>query len=116
MKTICVVRDLYRVLEKFENNFQETYALSINEAMVLCALGEEGTPMIPTVLGTRMGIRTSHLSKLLRRLEEKQLVSRSLGQEDRRQMFFSLTEEGKERLHQLDLEQIEIPELLRPLF
>ncbi|MBB6276432.1 winged helix DNA-binding protein [Porphyromonas circumdentaria] len=115
MKTVCAIRDLYKVLHDFETTFEETYSLSLNEAMVLCALGEIAVPTIPSQLGAQIGFRNSHLSKLLRRLEQKELISRSLGQEDRRQMFFALTSKGEERIQQLDLEQIEIPEMLRPL-
>lgn len=116
MKTICIVRDLYKALEEFENNFERIHALSINEAMVLCALREFGGCSIPTEIGKRTGIRNSYLSKILRRLEEKGVISRSLGEEDRRQMYFALTSEGTQRLQQLYLDEVEIPERLRPLF
>ena len=41
---------------------------------------------------------------------------RRLGKEDRRQMFFSLTPQGKELLEGLKTHQFDIPELLRSCF
>ncbi len=110
------MRDLYKALGSFEAAFEATYGLSLNESMILCALREFGKPTTPTDLSKRVEIRTSHLSKLLRSLEDKKLISRSLGNEDRRQMYFALTDAGVHRLGQLDMEKVEVPELLRPLF
>ena len=58
---------------------------------------------------------TTHL-KMLRILEEKGLIVRSLGSEDRRQMYFHLTHTGKQRVNELELDKVEIPDLLKPLF
>lgn len=35
------MRDLYRSLALLETRLSETYGLSLNEAMVLCSIGEE---------------------------------------------------------------------------
>ena len=40
MKTICMMRDLYKALAEFEAQFEKEYDLSLNEAMILCALQE----------------------------------------------------------------------------
>ena len=55
-------------------------------------------------------------AKMLRILEEKGLIVRSLGSEDRRQMYFHLTQLGKQRVTELELDKVEIPDLLKPLF
>ena len=40
---------------------------------------------------------------------------RALGEVDKRQMYFNLTEAGKKRLDELDLDKVEVPEILKPL-
>ena len=40
MNTICKMRDIYKALSIFETAFEEVYGISLNEAMVLCALRE----------------------------------------------------------------------------
>jgi DNA-binding HxlR family transcriptional regulator len=55
-------------------------------------------------------------AEMLRILEEKGLIVRSLGSEDRRQMYFHLTQLGKQRVTELELDKVEIPDLLKPLF
>ena len=57
-----------------------------------------------------------YILKMLRILEEKGLIVRSLGSEDRRQMYFHLTQLGKQRVTELELDKVEIPDLLKPLF
>lgn len=43
MNTICKMRDIYKALSVFETAFEEMYAISLNEAMVLvrCAKPEK---------------------------------------------------------------------------
>ena len=53
-------------------------------------------------------------SKVIRAVEDKGLIRRALGEVDKRQMYFSLTEAGKKRLNELDLDKVEIPEMLKP--
>ena len=44
------------------------------------------------------------------------LLVRSLGEKDKRQMFFTLTDKAKERLEDIRKHGIEIPDLLFPFF
>ena len=112
MKTICVMRDVFKAMARFEDAFEKVYQVSLNEAMILCAL-QEASPnnMTATSLSKRTELTPSHASKMLRILEEKELIVRTLGEEDRR-----LSQSGKKLVRQLALEKVEIPELLKPLF
>ena len=47
---------------------------------------------------------------------EKGLIVRTLGSEDRRQMYFTLSAAGRERVCDMEIQKVEIPELLKPLF
>ena len=117
MKTICVMRDVFKAMARFEDAFEKVYQVSLNEAMILCAL-QEASPnnMTATSLSKRTELTPSHASKMLRILEEKELIVRTLGEEDRRLMQFHLSQSGKKLVRQLALEKVEIPELLKPLF
>lgn len=117
MKTICVMRDVFKAMSKFEEAFESVYQVSLNEAMILCAL-QEASPknMTATSLSKRTELSPSHTSKMLRILEEKELIVRTLGEEDRRLMQFHLSQKGKKLVGQLEVEKVEIPELLKPLF
>ena len=114
MKTICVMRDVFKAMARFEDAFEKVYQVSLNEAMILCAL-QEASPnnMTATSLSKRTELTPSHASKMLRILEEKELIVRTLGEEDRRLMQFHLSQSGKKLVRQLALEKVEI---LKPLF
>ena len=38
MKTICAMRDVFRAMTIFEASFEQVYQITLNEAMILCAL------------------------------------------------------------------------------
>ena len=113
MKTICVMRDVFKAMARFEDSFEKVYKISLNEAMILCAL-QEASPKNMTA--TSLSKRTELTSKMLRILEEKELIVRTLGEVDRRLMQFHLSQNGKKLVGELELEKVEIPELLKPLF
>ena len=104
MKTICVMRDVFKAMARFEDSFEKVYKISLNEAMTA------------TSLSKRTELTPSHASKMLRILEEKELIVRTLGEVDRRLMQFHLSQNGKKLVGELELEKVEIPELLKPLF
>lgn len=72
------MRDIYKALAGFEAQFEEVYGLSLNEAMILCALQEAQKEMTSTDLSARTEMGTSHTSKVIRTVEEKGLIKKSL--------------------------------------
>lgn len=111
---ICRIRDLFRAITSLENMFQEAFDLNLNEAMLLCLLNEESS-MTSTEIAEKLGLTASNASKVLGSVERKNLVKRSLGKTDRRQMHFKLSEQGQEKLGHIDCGRIELPEILAPL-
>ena len=83
------MRDLLKGLSELENRLEETYGVSLNEAMVLCSVGAE------TVTAG---------------------MARKLGEQDKRQMYFTLTRKGKNCLERIKEQGVEVPEWLAPLF
>lgn len=114
IKCICVMRELFQALSSLESSLQELYGLSLNEAMVLCCIGQE-TVTAGTIV-ERTGLTPSHASKVIRQAEKKGLLLRELSAEDRRQMRFTLTDKARRCLELMKERGVEIPELLRPLF
>ena len=96
--------------------FEKVYQVSLNEAMILCILKDATERMTATNLSKSTDLSPSHTSKMLRILEEKGLIVRELGNEDRRQMYFHLSSTGKQRVSELEVDKVEMPELLKPLF
>lgn len=114
MKSICLMRDIYKALSDFENNFEKVHGVGLNEAMALCSIGD-GT-LSSTEISEKTGMSTSHTSKVIRSIEEKELIVRALGDKDKRQMYFNLSKKGKECLSEMKCGSVEIPELLKPIF
>lgn len=116
MKTLCKMRDIFKALAGFEVAFERQYRLSLNEAMVLCTLNETEAEMTSTAISQRTEMTPSHTSKIIRAVEAKGFIRREMGQADKRTMYFSLTAAGRNRLFAIELDEVAVPELLKPLF
>ena len=112
MEKLCRIRDIQRAVNHFELEFEARYGICLNEGMVLCSLsGAES--LTSGELSSLLGLTCSNTSKVISSVERKGFVKRLLGTKDKRQMYFSLTEEGKKILKEMECCNIEIPELLR---
>ena len=114
IQCICGMRDLVRALSQLETQLEENYGVTLNEAMVLCSVGDE--TVTAGVIVDRTGLKASHASKVIRQVEEKGLLSRHLGEDDKRQMCFTLTAGAVDCLQRIKARGVEVPELLRPFF
>ena len=47
MKTICVMRDVFKAMARFEDAFEKVYQVSLNEAMILLSLIHISEPTRP---------------------------------------------------------------------
>lgn len=111
---ICVMRNLLSALTELETNLANNYGLSLNEAMVLCCVGDDC--LTASNISHNIGLLPPHTSKTIRSIEKKKLIKRSLGTQDKRQMYFKLTPAGKELLERLKENGVEVPELLQSFF
>lgn len=111
---ICIMRELFSALSSLENNLTEAHGVSLNEAMILCALGNEH--VTASTIAERTGMLPSHTSKVIAVLEKNGLIKRQLGKSDKRRMYFSLTTKGRECLERMKSYEFDIPDLLKPLF
>lgn len=114
METICIMKEIFKAIRNFEDNFYWAHRISLNEAMVLCTLKTE--KLSSSDISEKTGFTPSHTSKLLRAVEDKELIERILGETDKRQMYFSLTSKGAEKLNGIHCRSVEIPDILKPVF
>lgn len=114
MDILCKIRDIYRSVADFELRFEEKYGICLNEGMLLCSLSGRGT-LSSGEIADLLGLKTSNASKVIKAAENKGLVKRILGNNDKRQMYFSLTSKGQKRLLSIDCNDVGVPDLLKAL-
>lgn len=112
MDTLCKVRDLYRAIGEFEARFEKAYDLGLNEGMLLCCLTRMER-LSSGEIAEQLGLTNSNTSKVIKFLENKGFVRRIMGDNDKRQMYFSLTPAGRAKIAEVEGGDIEIPELLK---
>lgn len=114
MDTFCRIRDIYRAIIDFEAVIEHTYGLSLNEGMLLCSLSA-GKTMSSSEIAEVLGLTCSNTSKIIKSVERKGLIKRTLGETDRRSMFFTITGEGMAKLEQVKSGTVEIPQILQEI-
>lgn len=112
METLCKIRDIYRSIIEFEQLFQKEYGVCLNEGMLLCSLSKSDQ-LSSGEIAELLGLTTSNASKVIKSVENKSFIERILGKEDKRQMYFTLTDKGKECLQSLDCSRIRMSETLK---
>lgn len=100
MEPICAIKDIYKALYQFEKDFSENHQITINEAMLLCCL-KEGDCKKAGSICEYIGLSNSRVSKIITSVENKGYIIRSISSEDKRQMLFELTPEGKKKVQQM---------------
>lgn len=109
--TLCRVRDLYRAIGEFAEQFAGRFGLTLDEGMLLCTL-EKGGELSAGELATVLGLHLPKASKVIASVEARGMVARRIGQADRRQMLFSLTPAGREALAAVKEADIALPPML----
>lgn len=100
MESICIIKDIYKTLYLFEKAFADVHQITINEAMLLCCL-KEGEAKSAGMISEYIGLSNSRVSKVITAVENKGFIRRTINKNDKRQMFFSLTLKGKEKIKQM---------------
>lgn len=113
MEKICRIRELLKAISQYEKGIVEAFDISLNEAIVVCLLNNQ--KLASTEISQLTSLTPSHTSKVLRSLEDKGLVSRMMGEKDRRQMYFMITTKGKKIIRAIDNDQIDCPEILESI-
>ena len=93
MESICDIRDLYRTLHTFEKEFSDKYGITLNEGMLLCCMKDDKSKSANEICDF-LALSPSRGSRIITSAEDKNLIKREMGIEDKRKMIFTLTEEG----------------------
>lgn len=111
MESFCKIREIYRAIVDFEIIMASKYGLSLNEGMLLCCLAK-GKTLSSTEIAENLGLTCSNTSKVIKVVENKGLVKRSLGKKDKRNMLFTLTDKGYQSLARFEEGVNDIPPVL----
>ncbi|HNZ85363.1 MAG: MarR family transcriptional regulator [Bacteroidales bacterium] len=111
MESLCYIRNIYRLISKFEEQLQQKHELSLNEGMVLCEL--KNASYSSGEIANLVSLTHSNTSKVIAALEKKQLVTRIIGDTDKRKMFFSITPQGTQKVNELLCEESEIQRIAK---
>jgi len=114
MESICAIKDIYKVLYQFEKTFVEANGITINEAMLLCCL-KDGEKKSAGTISEYIGLSNSRVSKVITAVEDKKFIHRHMNKDDKRQMFFSLTITGKEKIRQMMSTELRFEDLFEQL-
>ena len=112
-KTLCKIRDLQKALDAYAAAYEAAHGLSLKEGMLLCCIAESERTASEIALATELS--SSNCSKIIASAERKELLRRSLGASDKRNMFFGLTEEGKRILGNINANPLEVPDVIRKI-
>ena len=110
VKTLCKIRDLFRSISEFESDFQKKYNICLNEGTLLCSLNNN--KFSSSEIATLLGLTNSNTSKVIKSVEKKGLIKRTIGEQDKRQMYFVLTSKGHKVLETIKCSTREMPETL----
>ena len=87
-----VIRHLWHKMSRMYNQKANDYGVSISVGFILLNIDKEGTPS--TQLGPKMGMEPTSLSRTLKTMEEKGLISRKIDAGDKRKVLIFLTKDG----------------------
>ncbi|MCK5907150.1 MAG: MarR family transcriptional regulator [Flavobacteriales bacterium] len=91
-----MLRSTWQAVAKMYNEQAGKYGESMSIGFTLLSIDpEEGSPS--TTLGPRMGVESTSLSRTLKNMEAKGLITRKPNPMDGRSVLICLTEEGKEK-------------------
>ncbi|MBD8387559.1 MarR family winged helix-turn-helix transcriptional regulator [Dysgonomonas sp. BGC7] len=110
MEPICKLKDIYKALYSFEKDFAENNGITINEGMLLCCL-KDGKPKSANDLCDFVGLSNSRVSRIITTVEEKGFIVRKMGTTDKRQMIFTLTDQGKEKTKEMQSQKMDFSKL-----
>ncbi|HOO42501.1 MAG TPA: winged helix DNA-binding protein [Bacteroidales bacterium] len=117
--SLCLMKDVLKAFYEFEKSLVQVHSMTMNEAILLCILGEKESDckvhLSASDISEITGFSPSHTSKVLRSAESKKWITRTVCDRDKRKMFFSLSEEGLKKYRQLKSVPVQIPDMLNKL-
>jgi DNA-binding MarR family transcriptional regulator len=113
MNCLCTLRNIYKAIGDCEQQLTAQFGLNLNEAMTICTLAQQS--LCASELAEAAGMQCSQTSKIIKSLEDRELIARTLGKTDKRHMFFILTKKGEALLADIQAFDLCIPEILKQI-
>ncbi len=111
MDRLTKIRDIQRAVINFEHSFERFYGICLNEGMALRLLTDH-IRLTSGEISEILGLTPSNTSKVIASIEKKGYVKRIPGKSDKRQMYFTLSNEGKRFINSVDCDAVDTPDLL----
>lgn len=90
------IKSVWLCISNLYNQIAEKYELTQSTGFVLMNINDkEGTPA--TKIAPMMGLKATSLSRILKRMEEDQLICRKQDENDGRLVYIHLTQEGRKK-------------------
>ena len=108
---------MFRSINDFEAEFYMKYNVKLNEAMLLCSLQKQKECSAGQI-AELLGLSSSNTSKVIISAERKGMIERTVGTDDKRQMFFRLTAQGEgciEKIHCHEDQMVRLIEDIRKI-
>jgi len=96
-QALSAMRQILRATENYARKLARDTGLTASQLLLLQVLDEHGETTAGQI-AAHMGITQATTTSLLHKLEARGLVRRQRGDSDRRQVWLSLTGEGREKL------------------
>ena len=96
-QALSAMRQILRATENYARSLSRSTGLTASQLLLLQVLDQHGETTAGQI-AAHMGITQATTTSLLHKLEARGLVRRQRGDIDRRQVWLSLTEEGREKL------------------
>ena len=96
-QALSAMRQILRATENYARNLSRSTGLTASQLLLLQVLDQHGETTAGQI-AAHMGITQATTTSLLHKLEARDLVRRQRGDSDRRQVWLSLTAEGREKL------------------
>ena len=111
MDNLCKIREIQRSVNIFERSLEDNFGISLNEAMTLCSLSKN-EKLSSGQVSDMLGLTPSNTSKVIASIERKGFIKRIIGECDKRQMYFTLTDKGTTLLGSISCDKMDITPLL----
>lgn len=89
------IKSVWLCISSLYNQIAEKHQLTQSTGFVLLNIDKEGTPA--TKIAPMMGMKATSLSRILKKLEDDQLIIRKQDEQDGRLVLIHLTEAGKKK-------------------
>lgn len=100
MEKLSAVRDIYRLIRDFGAVLKEQHDLNIYEGMALSSF-YECSKLTATDIDVKLGLTFPIAAKTMVSLEKGGFIERLLGEKNKRDKNFVLTQSGKDKLEEI---------------